>query len=86
MKSRPASSLPRPHWADPCQSFIASNREANEPPHIHVRSSDGAAEFWLSPVHLRDAWGYTPREIERIRRMVIGNRDQLLRRWHEFFA
>jgi len=33
-----------------------------------------------------EAWGYTPREIERIRRIVIVNRDHLLRQWHEFFG
>jgi hypothetical protein len=41
--------------------------------------------FWLEPVHLREAWGYTPREVDRIRRLVLANRDLLLERWHDFF-
>jgi hypothetical protein len=47
---------------------------------------DGEASFWLSPVALREASGYTPREIERIRRVVVAHRQEILRRWHEFFG
>lgn len=48
-------------------------------------SDENREPFWLSPVSLRDAGGYTPREIERVRRIVIGGRDMMLRRWHEYF-
>jgi hypothetical protein len=65
--------------------FSNENRATHERPHIHVRSGDGEAVFWLTPVSLRSAWGYTPREVERVRRIVIANRDLLLGRWHEFF-
>jgi len=36
------------------------NDPAHEPPHIHVESAGRSAVFWLAPVCLRDAWGYTP--------------------------
>jgi len=62
------------------------NRPTREPPHVHVDSAGKSAIFWLSPVSLRDAWGYTPRETERIRRIVIAHRSEMLRRWHEFFG
>ncbi len=65
--------------------YSDENRETFEPPHVHVRSANGTAVFWLAPVSLRDVQGYTPREIERIRRIVVGSRDMMLRRWHEFF-
>jgi hypothetical protein len=61
------------------------NRATREPPHIHIVSADGEASFWLSPVSLREAWGYTPREVERIRRIVTTHRAQLLRQWNDFF-
>ena len=48
-------------------------------------SGDGDAVYWLSPVRLRERQGYTPREVERVRRLVEANRELLLRRWHEFF-
>ena len=48
--------------------------------------SDGdSAVFWLSPVSLRESRGYTPRELERIRRIIVGRRSEILRQWHEFF-
>lgn len=65
--------------------FAHENQETREPPHVHVESSDGGAVFWLEPVRLREAWGYTPREIARLRRIVVGSRALLLRRWDEFF-
>jgi hypothetical protein len=61
------------------------NRDAGEPPHVHVRSNGDSAVFWLTPVSLRESSGYTPREIERIRRIVVASRSQILRQWDEFF-
>lgn len=61
------------------------NQKIHEPPHVHVQSGNGAAIFWLDPVGLRRSWAYTPREIARIQRVVVGSRDLMLRRWHEYF-
>jgi len=65
--------------------YAHENQQTDEPPHVHVRSGNGFASFWLSPVRVRDHEGYTPREIDRIRRIVAANREMLLRRWHDFF-
>lgn len=65
--------------------YAHENYQTSEPPHVHVRSGNGVASFWLSPVGLRDSQGYNPREIERLRRIVIANRELLLRHWHDFF-
>lgn len=65
--------------------FAHENQETNEPPHIHVLSGDGEAEFWLEPVSLKNSWAYTPRELARVRRITVASRALLLRRWHEFF-
>ena len=65
--------------------FSHENRATGEPPHVHVVSADGEASFWLSPVAVREYWGYTPREVARIRRVVLAHREEILRRWHEFF-
>lgn len=65
--------------------YSEENDASHEAPHVHVRSGDGVASFWLVPVRTRDFQAYTPREVERIRRIVVEHRDLLLRRWHEFF-
>ncbi len=80
--------VPTVHRFGPYRFYFWSheNRAIGEPPHIHVRSVHGEAVFWLAPVALRDSWGYTPREVDRIRRLVITQRSALLRQWHEFFG
>jgi hypothetical protein len=65
--------------------FAHENQDTFEGPHFHVRSGNGVAAFWLVPVSLRDYQRYNPRELERIRRIVIANRELLLRHWHDFF-
>ncbi len=65
--------------------FSNENRGTNEPAHIHVESAHGWAIFWLRPVSLRDYRGYTPREAERLRRIVTAHRESLVRQWDEFF-
>jgi hypothetical protein len=65
--------------------FANENQASQEAPHIHVVSGNGRASFWLLPVSSRAAFDYTPREVERIRRIVTANRELLLRRWNEFF-
>ena len=80
--------VPTVHRFGPYRFYFWSheNRETRERPHIHVVSGDGEASFWFSPVAVREAWDYTPREIERIRRLVVAHREEILRRWHEFFG
>jgi len=80
--------VPTVHRFGPYRFYFWSheNRATNEPPHIHVRSADGEAVFWLTPVAVRDYSGYTPREVERIRRLVLAHRVALMRQWREFFG
>jgi hypothetical protein len=54
-----------------------------EPPHVHVEGNDGLAKFWLRPVSLADSLGYSPREINRIRAIVVRERMTLIRRFDE---
>ena len=79
--------MPTVHRFGPYRFYFFSeeNDASHEAPHIHVRSGNGVASFWLAPVSVRDFEGYNRREVERLRRNVVANRELLLRRWHEFF-
>lgn len=79
--------MPTVHRFGPYRFFFYAHESQDtfEPPHVHVRSGNGSAAFWLVPVALGDVQGYTPREVERIRRIVVANRELLLRHWHDFF-
>jgi hypothetical protein len=83
----PGGTMPVVYRFGPYRFFFHANenRDAGEPPHVHVRSNDDSAVFWLTPIRLRESWGYTPREIERIRRIVVASRSEILRQWDEFF-
>lgn len=54
-----------------------------ERPHIHVRGgSVGEVKLWLVPsVSVATAWGYTPRELARIRVIAARNVEVLIDRW-----
>jgi hypothetical protein len=58
-----------------------------EPPHVHIKGGDRDAKVWLEPeVSIDDSYGFNPRELSNILRIVIENRDLLLRAWHDRFG
>lgn len=80
--------MPTVHRFGPYRFYFDSeeNGASHEAPHVHVRSGNGVASYWLEPVRIRDSQGYTPREADRIQRLVVANRALLLKEWHEFFG
>ena len=50
-----------------------------EPHHVHVDGNDGLAKLWLKPVSVANTMGYSLREINRIKRIVQGDRVALIR-------
>ncbi len=68
----------------PYRVFFYSADSA-EPPHVHVERDSCKAKFWLDPVRLGDNKGFSRRELNRIRKLVDENVDDLLRSWNEFF-
>ena len=56
-----------------------------EPPHVHVERDDGEAKFWLDPVRLEWSYGFSRKEINRLRELVEQYEQQLLESWNEFF-
>ena len=55
--------------------------------HIHVRSADGEAKFWLAPiVYLADSDGYDARALRELRDVVTNNKMLIERIWNEYFA
>ena len=55
--------------------------------HVHVRSADGEAKFWLAPiVYLADSDGYDARTLRELRDVVINNKTLIERIWNVHFA
>jgi len=70
---------------NPYRLFLVS-LDFDELPHIHIQREEEVAKFWLDPVVLDKASGFRPQELSRIGKMVEGNHDFLVERWHEFFG
>ena len=64
--------------------FYAGDRD--EPEHVHIERDDRVAKFWLDPVRLQRSGGFGSGELNRIRRLVEDNREDLIRSWNEYFS
>ncbi|WP_022721546.1 DUF4160 domain-containing protein [Rhodopseudomonas sp. B29] len=69
----------------PYRGFFYSN-ESEEPPHLHVRSGDCEAKFWLHDLSLAANAGFSAHEIGAIIRYLGSHRDELEGKWHEHFG
>lgn len=65
--------------------FFFVSLDRGEPPHIHIRRETMAAKFWLDPVALERAGGFSRRELNTIAKLVEQNAERFLEKWHEFF-
>ena len=66
--------------------FYFYSHEPNEPPHLHVDQVDLSAKFWLEPVELARNLGFTPKELRRIRKIVIQHQEVFLEAWNGRFG
>lgn len=58
------------------------SHEPNEPPHVHVDRDNLSAKFWLQPLALARNFGFSPRELRRIKVLLEKNLEKLLEAWH----
>jgi hypothetical protein len=68
----------------PYRVFFFSN-EGLEPPHVHMQREKSLAKFWLEPIVLASATGFSARELRQLERLVVENREAWMEAWHEFF-
>lgn len=67
--------------------FFSNEGFPREPPHVHVTGRGCDAKVWLEPeVAIADSYGFNPRDLAAILRVVIDNRGTILRAWHEHFG
>jgi len=70
-------------------SFFFYSHEAAgaglEPPHVHVMKGGSEAKVWIDSAKVEHAWGFSPRELRAIRKIVAAKRELLNKAWHEHF-
>ncbi len=69
--------IPGPYW------FFFYSFDCGEPIHVHVRRESAEAKFWLYPVALAWNRGFSPRELNDIRRIIVDNESTITEAWHE---
>ncbi|HEX3070501.1 MAG TPA: DUF4160 domain-containing protein [Thermoanaerobaculia bacterium] len=62
------------------------SHEPGEPPHVHVDRAELSAKFWLRRVEAAANFGFSERELRLIERIVLENREDLIRAWNEYFG
>lgn len=63
--------------------FFAGDR--NEPKHVHVEREKHVAKFWLEPIRMHSAGGFSRVEAIRIERLVKDHLSELMGAWNEYF-
>jgi hypothetical protein len=51
--------------------------------HVHVRRDRKQAKFWLAPVSMASSSGFSARELNEIRRLVMVHEPRITEGWHE---
>lgn len=57
--------------------------DCNEPKHIHVRRERKICKFWIEPVALSNNEGFSPKELNRIRTILLEHLNQIMEAWNE---
>ncbi|MFA6535090.1 MAG: DUF4160 domain-containing protein [Candidatus Babeliales bacterium] len=55
--------------------------------HVHVRSSEGEAKFWIKPmIALADYSGYSERQIRELAKIVEKYEKEIQKSWELYFG
>ena len=69
--------IPGPYW------FFFYSFDCGEPIHVHVRRERREAKFWIDPVAVAWNRGFSARELNEIRRIILVNEQSISEAWHE---
>ncbi|RMF02963.1 MAG: DUF4160 domain-containing protein [Chloroflexi bacterium] len=63
--------------------FFFYSFDCNEPRHVHVRREKMTCKFWLDPIALSQNNGFSPQELNQIRRLTESYQEVISEAWHE---
>ena len=63
--------------------FYVYSFDCNEPVHVHARRERATCKFWLDPLALAANSGFTPGELNRIRRIILEDHELIREAWRE---
>ena len=63
--------------------FFFYSFDCAEPKHVHVRRERKVCKFWLEPVMLSFNDGFSPMELNRIRKLILDHYQRIVEAWYE---
>ncbi len=67
--------------------FYSNEGNPREPLHVHVRSAEGEAKFWIKPqVAVAESVGYDARALKELSAVIAGHAELIERTWNDYFA
>lgn len=67
--------------------FFSNEGQPREPAHIHVKGHGCDAKIWIEPdITIAESYGFNSKELADILRVVVGNKDLIVRAWHDHFG
>ncbi|HMF13826.1 MAG TPA: DUF4160 domain-containing protein [Gemmataceae bacterium] len=73
--------MPTVRRSGPYRVYFYSH-DLNEPPHVHVDRERFSAKYWLEDVSLARNFGFSPKELRKILRLLRDHQAELLEAWH----
>jgi hypothetical protein len=62
--------------------FFFYSFDCREPMHVHVQRERATCKFWLEPLALASSRGFSPAELNRIRRTISEKRGVIRHEWN----
>jgi hypothetical protein len=63
--------------------FFFYSFDCGEPKHVHVQRDKLICKFWLEPIVLGKNAGFSPKELNVIRKLIETHLSKILEAWHE---
>ena len=63
--------------------FFFFSFDCNEPKHVHVQRERFVCKFWLDPLDLSKNYGFAPKELAEIRRLIQFHQSKIAEAWYE---
>jgi hypothetical protein len=63
--------------------FFFYSFDCNEQMDVHVQRESMICKFWMKPVELAKNHGFSPKELNTIREMILKNSQNIMEAWNE---
>jgi hypothetical protein len=63
--------------------FFFYSFDCNESIHVHIQKDKAVCKFWLNPLVLSKNNGFSPKDLNTIRKLIQLNMATIMEAWHE---